>query len=199
MGNRKENCSKKRFVFIILFLLLIALCFHACKFEYYETNHIEDYGVIVGTNNKIAHKYIFSFFPEQIEPYFSDIRYHYKAFSLDAVGCEVYLEFTIQDENQFMQYLEQLNISENNTVVFSSDPSFREFAYNKQYFSADPSDQPGNWSIQHATIRKIFYSMDQQKIIFWAYLVHDGGGTHFKDLRYFFDLYDITPDEYKID
>ena len=104
--------KQKKFGCFIAFLLVLVLALSSCLYwlnrpaPVYETNDITDYGIIKGNyDNDSPKKFVSSFFPENIEAYFSDVTYHYKAKKGDTYAYEMYLEFVIQDTEQYAFFL----------------------------------------------------------------------------------------------
>ena len=191
IGNKFANA---KYMYIFVCVLIVCFILSACEIPIYETNDIADYGNITGNyNNERPYELIFSFFPAQIEDYFSDVTYHYKAKKFDTIGCEAYLEFVIDDKTQFAQYIEQLEIPQDKITHFQYDRSYYEYDVMDKYWFFVSEDRV---CYESAHLGKILYSEEQQRIIFWALLVEDGGGTNSDDLHYYFDRFGIDPNDY---
>lgn len=156
----------------------------------FETNNIADYGKITGNfDNERPSDFIFSFFPKSIEQQFSNVNYHYKAISGDTYAYEVWLEFVIDNQSEFDNYVN--NISRGKSSI--------SFPYDENYYAFLISDTlrvekyKTRYWIQRAEIGKILVSEGEHKIIFVAIGVYDGGGTTTEDLNYYWSRFNIEP------
>ena len=168
---------------------------------------IEHYGNYTGTNNDaMVHEYIDSFFPEKIEPYFSDVTFIYRATDIGSYACEAYLEFTIEDPEIFRSYVNGIGDGAE-WHPFPHDNSFMEYSladtiylcmYNE---NTDNNRMLTSVVITDAKIGKILYSSETQEVIYTAILVCNDsvGDTSFFDA--FFERFGIEPTAYtkKID
>lgn len=171
----------------------------------YITTDISDYGNYVGNyDNKSVQEFVNSFFPEKLEDNFTDISYSYRAQKNDAYAFEVYLEFTIEDIDELNAFLEQ----------YTFGITEKEFSYDSTYNEYVIADifEPTNISqiedaeleeidyekthIRYAKIGKILYSSSEQKFIFVALGVYDGGIATTDFLCTYFERFDINPLEY---
>lgn len=163
---------------------------------YYETTSIADYGDYIGNNdNGFAWKYISSFFPQEIQDNFTDITYSYRAEDFDVYGFEAYLEFTIEDQAEFIQHIESIADADQ-WHPFAFDPDYMEYSI------VDELELSTHWEdgreyeyphIMEAEIGKILYSSAEQKIIYIAIGVYDGGGVTTEFLSVFFERFNIDP------
>ena len=97
------------------------------KPKQYATSDINDYGHYIGNaDNQFASKYISAFFPEIIESSFTDVTYSYRAQNWGNYAFEAYLEFVIEDEKAFQEFI-SVKTSGMESKVFSYDPSFIEY------------------------------------------------------------------------
>ncbi len=161
----------------------------------YETNRIEDYGKIVGNlDNEKPAAFIHSFFPDEIEDCFSDVTYHYKAKKGDVYAYECYLEFVIEDPKEYAAFVAEY-ISQDDVLPFAYDMKFREQTIsNVLCLNEIPEDK--TYSIGTAELGKILYSDQEQRIIFVALGMFDGGGMTTEELCRFFSRFNIDPWEY---
>ena len=188
------------FVLSILIVIVLIVTTVAEKGTIYETSDLTDYRKISGNyDNDTPAKFIYRFFPECIPHSFSDVSYHYTARRGDAYACECYLEFVIEDEAEFHAFLSQYeDIYE--SCVFIWDNSFMQITLSN-VFATDgtrASDKKG-YPIHNAEIGKILYSASEQKIIFWALCVRDGGGVGSTQLQHFFDRFEINVLDYQME
>lgn len=166
------------------------------------TTDISDYGKISGNNNNYEPKqFIFSFFPDEISPVFSDVKYYYRAQKY-GIGTlwddasytyEAWLEVTIKDKVVFEEYLSK--VSQLHTMV--------PFKYANGLYECNISDvfriysyaQSSPYPVNEALIGKIIISPDSQNIFFVAIGV-DGHRAYTDDISYFFLMFDIDPKHY---
>lgn len=169
--------------------------------KYTEKTAASDYGHYDGTGaDGFVTQYIQSFFPAEIEENFSDVKYSYKAENTDTYGFEAYLEFTIEDETEFQAYISNIT-SEGNWKDFIYAPGYKEYCIEDVIdLDIDETDDPSSLfyrQIVYAKIRKILYSPEEQRIIYVAIGVYDGGGIGTNYLNVFFDRFQIDPVEYE--
>jgi len=190
-------------ILIVLALLVVIfpgriLClvgFFAGYGRIYETNNLRDYGMIKGNfDNDKPEQFIQSFFPYELDSGFQDVSYHYKAIKFDTYAFEAHLEFTISDPASFEQYV----------AVLASANTFQPFRYDDSYMECSLEDtyrfvegDPSGPSISNALIGKILYSTAEQKVIYTALGVYDGGATGADELNHFFTVFGIDPTEYE--
>lgn len=189
--------------FTILMVIIAATCFlGACTSEsgdIYEIDSVEKYGVILGNyDNDTPSEFINSFFPTIIEDSFHDVTYHYKAIKGDTYAFEAYLEFVIPDA---MEYAEYVSNYEKNGIcsTFIYDKSFKEYPISNEFVlvSSNDTDVENGRYISIAKIGKILFSDDEQRVIYVAIGMHDGGGATTDELGFFFKRFNIDPTEYE--
>lgn len=158
----------------------------------YETNNIEDYGIITGNyNNESPKIFVGTFFPERIQPHFSEVNYHYKAIKGDTYAYEMWLEFVIEDKSHFDNYVS--TITQNRTAApFAHDGLFDEYIIAED-LDIEKSVDGENYSIEYAKLGKILVSPSEQRIIFIALGVLDGGYANTNDLNYYWSRFNIEP------
>lgn len=181
----------------------IAFLFLSLKLDgqnpYYETNDIANYGIITHThNNPKVESYFQGFFPESIEDHYENIEYSYHASLFDAVACEIYLEFTIDNEDAFNEHIEKTMDGQTPTV-FSYDSSFQEYVlWDAIYVRpsvTDPLSQ--KCYIEYGIIQKMLFDPDEHRIIYVLLIVSDGGGTTTEVLGTYFNRFSIDPIKYE--
>ena len=211
---KTESANNKRsIVFIIIalamlmpILILVAggalMLFAASKpieSYYYETTSLADYGDYIGNNdNGFAWKFISSFFPQEIQDNFTDITYSYRAEDFDVYGFEAYLEFTIEDQSEFIQHIESIAAA-NQWHPFAFDPDYMEYSIVDELELSTHWEDGGAYEHPHimeAEIGKILYAPEEQKIIYVAIAVYDGGGVTTEFLSVFFERFNINPVSY---
>ena len=168
----------------------------------YVTNDIADYGNYTGNyNNRFANEFITSFFPEKIEDNFEDVSYSYRALKVDEYAFEAVLEFTIEDPQEYRAFIEEYTEGME-ASAFSYDDTFVEFVVSDEFRSdyigdrSDPEKLPEVMEIRRAKIGKILCSDQEQRIIFVALGVRDGGVVGTDYLCVYFDRFQINPWEY---
>lgn len=193
-----------RWIFIVTCILVVIILFLLVLFippKYTERTAISDYGRYDGTgSDKFTKQYIQSFFPKKIEDFFSDVKYTYKAENTDTYGFEAFLEFTIEDEEKLQAYLSEI----------ADDEKWEDFAYASGYkeysienvldLDIDDTDDPSSIfyrQIVYAKIRKVLYSPEENRIIYVAIGVYDGGGIGTNYFNKFFERFQIDPVEYE--
>lgn len=169
--------------------------------KYTERTEIADYGNYSGTgNDRFVAQYIQSFFPEEIEASFSNVKYSYKAENTDSYGFEAYLEFTIEDKAQFQEYVSAITDDKNwQDFIYAS--GYKEYCIENVFdLDMDEEDDPSSIfyrQIIYAKIRKILYSAEEQRIVYVAIGVYDGGGIGTNYFNVFFNRFQIDPAEYE--
>ena len=161
----------------------------------HETTDVAQYGIYTGTgHNEYVHDYIHSFFPDSIEKSFSDVTYSYRANSIDQYAFEAYLEFVIKDPELFARHIAKIGDVEWETFEF--DSRYWEYDISNKldiFISAASTESQIVYAIESAKIGKILYDPVEQRMIYVAIGVYDGGGTNTKDLCVFFNRFDIDP------
>ena len=189
-------------VFGVLLLLLIVIIAVMVAFTHprtYITTDIADYGQYVGNyDNETVQEFVSSFFPDNLEPTFSDIVYSYRAQKNDTYAFEVYLEFTIKDADEYQAFINRVTKGKTETQ-FLYDNTFIEYTiadvFRPVNQQASPIEDVGV-KISFAEIGKILCSPGDQRIIFVALGVYDGGIATTNFLTVYFDRFEIDPLEY---
>ena len=187
-------------VSIHVFTVASVFIYGTVAVKQYETTSIEDYGEYKGNyDNKTVNKFITSFFPEKIEPTFENVKYVYRAKRFDAYAFEAWLEFDIQDEDAFQTYVDTVTKGEQ-LQTFVYDNTYSEYVIADSFelhpnaqSDIDPAD---GYSISYAMIGKILINDEENKIIYIALGVYDGGGVRTDFLREYFTRFNIDPLQY---
>lgn len=162
----------------------------------YSTTDLNDYGKYVGNyDNKSVKEFVTSFFPEEIEDDFTDVRYSYRARKGDPYAFEACLEFRIEDTSEFKTYI--ADKTGGNAVDFEYDSDFKEYIISDNFELVDSDDGSASTSIGYARIGKILYSEKEQRIIYVALGVYDGGLADADYLCVYFNRFGIDPFEYE--
>ena len=182
-------------------LLIFLMVVHIFSIEQTETTNLADYGIYNGTySDEFTQAYVESIFPEEILPSFSNVKYSYKAKKFDTYAFEAYLEFTVEDSEEFAKIIREI-APEEKWEPFPFDESFMEYNiendFEIHYRSLEESTAEQGFAIQQAKIRKILYSSETQTIIYFALGVYDGGGVGTDFLCVFFERFSIDPVEYQ--
>lgn len=188
---------------VCLLIFLVAIEFALSEtITVYETTSTSDYGEIIGNNNNDTPKqFIFSFFPKEISPVFSEVNYFYRAQKYGigtlwddaSYAYEAWLEITIEDKVAFAEYLSK--VTQSYTMV--------PFEHTNGLYECNISDiirldtyaRTAPYPVKEAKIGKILFSSEAQKIIFVAIGV-DGHRAYTDDISYFFSVFDIDPKHY---
>lgn len=190
----------------LIFAVLVALVFTCCvglPFAQlirdagfparYTTTDLNDYGKYEGNyDNKSVKKFVTSFFPEEIDEDFTDVKYSYRARKGDSYAFEAYLEFIIEDASAFESYISDK--TGGNAVDFEYDSDFKEYVVSDNFELVDFDDESA--CISYAKIGKILYSEKEQRIIYVALGVYDGGFAETDYLCVYFNRFGIDPLEY---
>lgn len=179
---------------VVLLLVGVAVLFINAAFpQQHITTDLADYGKYVGNyDNKSAKKFITSFFPDEIKDEFKDVKYSYRAEKFDTYAFEAYLEFRIEDETAFKSYIAE-KIGDGATA-FEYDPDFKEYIVLDFYLLSSFGNE---LTIDDAGIGKILYSEKDQRIIYVALAVYDGGATSADFLCVYFERFGIDPVAYQ--
>ena len=165
----------------------------------YETTNIEDYGHFTGNyDNETVNKFVTSFFPKEIESSFENVKYVYRAEKFDTYAFEAWLEFEVQDENAFQQHINYATKGEE-LQVFQYDNAYLEYIIADSFQLVSPHEDDivsDRNFISYAMIGKILINDAENKIIYVALGVYDGGGVNTDFLREYFTRFDIDPLQY---
>lgn len=188
-------------VLLGLILALFAMLLYLITPRQYITSDIQDYGHYIGNfDNKSVQEFISSFFPEEIESYFADITYSYRAQKNDAYAFEAYLQFRIEDTDRYTAFIEE-HTKQMSYSTFCYDDTYDEYVLIDEFVpTQSASQQPNNPDakihILNAKIGKILCSSSKQEIIFVALGVYDGGIVTTDFLTVYFNRFKIDPSEY---
>lgn len=184
----------------------IVVCY--IKNPTYVTTDIANYKKYDGTSDKDAvEELINSFFPYEIQDNFEDVTYTYKAQKCGVYSFEAYLEFTIDDPEEY-EYFVKSHVKWIVGQEFPYDSSFTEYtisdviqpnvADTEQLINNEPISHgfKEDFNIEYCDIRKILCCPEEQRIIFVAICVGEDALTSTEFLCTFFDRFDISPREY---
>lgn len=195
---RVVTCGALKVAAVLLIIpVFIALCIWLPGYgDIYETATANDYGKITGNfDNETPAAFIHSFFPEELEDSFSSIVYHYKAKKGDAFAYECYLEFIIEDADAYFDFTERY-IDRNLSTTFVYDADFQEQSFSNVLDLQTPRASEAVYPISAAEIGKVLFSDEQQRLVFVAIGMHDGGGANTVEFGHFFSRFQIDPWEY---
>ena len=127
MDLNRDGFVIRQFMIVLLTVVLIPfLLFLAWVLMLYidgygrvtEKTDISDYCVITGNyDNDRPAEFIHSFFPEEVDDDFSNVSYLYIAQRGDTYACQIWLEFDIENEDAFKDFISSNTVSENVTVL----------------------------------------------------------------------------------
>ena len=196
-------------VLIVIHVLLLRKCLiWANTSADYETRDIANYGIFIGHAEEYMHEYIERFFPSEISDAFHDVNYVFRSRAVDEYGFEAYLEFEIQDQEYFEQYIQTVT-ADLLSRPFYFDDTFQEyvvydesdgFIYDHIQLGREYQDEEHKnpfFQIHYAKIAKILVDHSTRKVIFVALAVHDGGGSDTGFFCEFFNRFGIEPKEYE--
>ena len=182
----------------------------------YSTTDLSDYGNYTGNyDNGSVQNYINSFFPEEISDTFEDVTYSYRAEKGDTYAYEAYLEFTINDPEEYASLVKQYAAGRP-SKPFAYDTAFVEYTINDKFLPCTHFEENGEVKqitgyiekpihsdnvvkchIEAATIGKILCNSKEQRVIFVAIGVLDGGAVDTEFLSVYFTRFNIKPWNYK--
>ena len=183
---------------VLIIVATLLILFLAGRNPVYETNDIHDYGIVKGNyDNDTPKEFVFSFFPVRIEDHFNDVQYHYKAIKGDTYAYEMSLEFTIVDKQQYSELKAKTT---NNTACkqFEYAPEYQVFCVDDllKIGGREKNDRITAPIIHQAQIGLVLFSDSEQRIVYVAMGVYDGGGVTTDDLNCFFDRFHVNPWSY---
>ena len=165
----------------------------------YETQSLDDYRRVFGNyDNERPQALIDSFFPEEIGTDFVNPTWYYKAKRLDSIACEAWLEFTLPDDDAFDAHYAGL------TVHGQPQPCPFDARYEMWVIAGDmdtwthadynaSAPETDYRNIESATVALILCCREEQRFVYYAMQVYDGGGTRTTDLDYIFTRFNISP------
>lgn len=207
----KNNSTKRNFrstvkiCLIALAAIILSLIafwiFGEVAYDVYETEDIRDYGKYPANRKEAeVEEFLTSFFPESIEPWFEDVSYYYRADNISHYAMGACLEFTIEDDAQFTQFLSEY-VEFEKCAVFSYDDRFTEYivsdpntgALYDEYFVSESKRDNGEYWLYYAKIGKILFSEEDNRVIFIAIWSEANGADEFS---FFFNRFGIDPSQY---
>ena len=195
---------KKTLLIILICISSVLLFFGILTWsvipKQYTTNDIEEYGKFTGNyDNDFPREFTTSFFPEQIETFFSEVAYSYRAQKNDTYAFEVYLEFVIEDTEVFENFVKETTEGLASKPFFY-DSSFVEYTVADVFEGTIWHEESGvstYVSISYAKIGKILCLKEEQRIAFVALGVYDGGMARSDFLTVYFDRFGIDAKNYE--
>lgn len=184
-------------IIIALIVVLIGTMLWSYTPRQYSTTDVSEYGQYVGNyDNKSVSSFIESFFPDKIESAFTNIKYSYRAQKGDTYAFEAYLEFVIDDTNDYEAYVADMTKGLPKTE-FRYDSDYSEYLISDEFdlLHFEENNKTEN-NIGYAKIGKILCSEDEHRIIFVAIGVYDGGLATADFLTVYFDRFNVDPLEY---
>lgn len=172
-------------------------------YKSYIIDDIESYGIYEGKYDVDAVKeHVSAFFPQEIEDSFSKIKYAFRARECsDGYAYEAYLEFVIEDTDEFDAFVEEYTDGLQKEV-FQPDTKYDEYsivnnlsisvAYNPEHNGYSQKSIKFN-KTQH---EKILCSREDQRIVFVSIRVSADGLADLSLLNVFFNRFLLDPTEY---
>lgn len=213
MSNTSDNQSTQsnsQAIVILCIILITVLLLIAGSFlfmmlilsddaEVYETNDVGKYGEYIGNHvDDYPQSFISSFFPRCLEPYFEDVQYQYKALPIGPYACEVYLEFTISDEELYQSFFEEATRGmsgqpfpfDNNFVSYNV---VDKLVVNPQVHKRSPDGKEFYYFQDDAEMGKILFCHEQQRVIYCAIVISYDGGYATDCFDAFYTRFGIDP------
>lgn len=186
------------FGILVLWMLFLEKDFEGC---HYRTEDVADYGYYPEGEkfhwswSEYPPEFIAYVLPPKIEDYFSDVQYVCKAEGIADYEFEAYLEFTIEDRVQYEAYLRKV-LAGRPTQPFYFDNAYQEYVV-CDFFRLDPYDSTSDKHVMDAAlIGKFLFCDEEQRIIYVAMGLADGGGGTVERLSTYFPRFGIDPDVY---
>ena len=161
-------------ILAIMFVFCI-LCLSSCGIfiKDLDTTDIEKYGIF----DTCVHESIGDFFPKLDKSIMSNFKYSYNAYCFIDCAHEIYLEFTIENEDEFTQFI---NEKQSSIIQENTDAKVQKLKYDESYTEVVIGDRitteygnDGELAIECAYIRKLIYNEDSNSIIFVYLYVMD--------------------------
>lgn len=194
------------FVFAGLVYFLVDIENHGQP-TYYETYAIEDYGNYPGRAEEYMNNYISVFFPDHISDDFQNVQYAFRRSNVDTYAFEAYLEFTIDSADAFQCHVQEATTGMipgtfhfaddyQEYVLYDSNSGllYDHLQLGREYLESGIA----SYQIHYAKIAKILVNYEEQRVIYVALALNDGGGTRTSFLRTFFERFNIDPKEYAL-
>ena len=175
---------------LAIILMLCTLCFTGCGGFKHSTTDINKYGKY---DNCVSEDET-NFFPALNEDKMSNFKYSYNVDCIIDCAHEIYLEFTIENETEFTNFINENtnNITRNNqnvvTQKFKYDETYTEVVI-EDLINTRQNDE-GKLVIDYAYVKKMLYSEESNSIIFVNLYVIDY--WEFKNSTYI-QKFDINP------
>ena len=130
------------------------------------TTDINKYGIY----KDCVSEYETQLFPQLDKNIMSDIKYSYNAYCFIDCAHEIYLEFTIENEDEFTKFI---NENKNRITQAYNDVTVRNFKHDESYTEVvvhdsihTRKDSNGVLVIDDAYIKKLMYNEENNSIIF---------------------------------
>ncbi len=180
---------------LAIILVLCTLCLSSCFLIEVPHSHITDI-VEYGKYDNCVGEHETKFFPELNEDIMSNFKYSYNVDCIIDCAHEIYLEFTIENEAEFANFISE---NRNNIIQTNKDVATQKFKYDETYTEVIIEDviearynDEGELVIDYAYIRKMLYSEETNSIIFVNLYVVDY--WKFENSTYI-ERFDINPQE----
>lgn len=195
-------CAVGGIMFLLIVLLGTAFMWSKNSTPFITTS-ISDYGYYRGNIDDLPPtEFINSFFPQSIESCFSEVTYYYRGQGDDTYACEAYLEFCIHDLEAFNEHY--LSLSQfGPPLLVNFDQQYEIWIINSDLrlskdspilrASNSSAGSETNYPIRFANVGLILCNLEQQRLIYSAIMVFDGGAATTDELGYFIKRFDLTP------
>ncbi len=185
--------------FICTILSLVVFSLSGCNIfhmgEVHITTDINDYGkfpTFSENENHRIEKYTDIILPEKIEEFFFEPSYYF-GYCKDPFMCEVYLEFKIEDETQYKNYITELTQGKA-TQKFFYDETFKECVITDVlWLEHGVENRP---ILSKSEVQKILFSDESNTVIFISLIVLYPDMTFPVKDFYYFEKFNIDVEKY---
>lgn len=186
-------------IILVVTVLGLAVVLIDSDGTWYETEDPAQYLVIQHNgDNGPPEAFFTSFFPSQIQPCFENVVYKYKANDWCEYNCEMYLEFTVSNQEQFQRCVTELTQGLTAQTFPYNDKYDDYLIINNLYVEPSSSSEPGNeryYFIMGARMGRILVCREEQRIICQGILIRGCCGGYAEDYD-FYTRFGIHPQEY---
>lgn len=207
---RDKTCIRILCTVLILCTSIFSACGISDLGKVKETFDLSDYGNFAGIDasaRTYVQKEFLKYFPQTIPSSYENVQYHFATTDYGS-ACEINLEFTIPDEDEFNAYADSIAPREE-FQVFPYDESYLEYLIGKNYmcfFSPEGVTKDFvkdgltfNW-VDQAAVKRILIQPESRSVIIVYLEAHSIlFASETLRLDYFFRRFDIDPRQYAAD
>lgn len=185
--------------FICTLLSFVVFSLSGCDIfhmgEIHITTDINDYGkfpTFSENENHRIEKYTDIILPEKIEEFFFEPSYYF-GYCKDPFMCEVYLEFKIEDETQYENYITELTQGKA-TQKFFYDETFKEYVITDVLWLEPPEEETS--FLSKSEVQKILFSDESNTVIFISLIMLYPDFVFPVEDFYYFEKFNIDVEKY---